>query len=347
MSFLSKDNIPLISLIIPVYNVKMYLCECLNSAIMQTYKNLEIIIVDDGSTDGCSTFCDEYERIDSRVTVFHTSHRGLSAARNMGLDHISPASKYIIFLDSDDWMYNDTIQKLYEEAEAHQADLVSCNYFEEKPKGRRIVYPLYNKLVLENDRIISSYINDHYIGHNAWNKLYKRCLFDDIRYPDGMIFEDVYTTCSIIIKTKKVVVLPEPLVHYRVREKSLSRDFSAKCLVDYWKANYRKYIVLSHNVNNIEINPLIGDCLLAINRMWRGYGGLKSIEKKKINVIIYHMKIFASKHCQSVLQGNYSILHKITCIIAKTNNPLLMLIYNRIYRLYYYLKKHFFSMYKQ
>lgn len=119
-------GIPLICLIIPVYNVRPYIKKCLDSVVNQTYKNLNIMIIDDGSTDGSGKICDTFADKYSNITVFHTVNRGLSAARNYGLDHINPETEYIAFIDSDDWMEKDAIQKLYNAASKHNADMVAC-----------------------------------------------------------------------------------------------------------------------------------------------------------------------------------------------------------------------------
>lgn len=119
MDYIQQVDTSLVSLIIPVYNVRLYLKKCLISVVDQTYKNLNVIIIDDGSTDGSGKICDAYADKYSNVTVFHTENKGLSAARNYGLDHINPETEYIAFLDSDDWMEKDAIQKLYDAASKH------------------------------------------------------------------------------------------------------------------------------------------------------------------------------------------------------------------------------------
>lgn len=114
------QNLPLISIIIPVYNVRKYIWQCLESVISQTYRNLEILIIDDGSTDGSSIVCDSFAESDRRVTVYHTENRGLSSARNYGLERIGEASSYIAFVDSDDWIEPDMIRRLYDAVSRHK-----------------------------------------------------------------------------------------------------------------------------------------------------------------------------------------------------------------------------------
>lgn len=335
MSKPSKNS--LISVIIPVYNVKPYLRQCLDSVIKQTYENLEIIIIDDGSTDGSESICDEYNSVDSRISIFHTTNKGLSAARNLGLNSINDKSEYIVFIDSDDWMEINAIQQLYNIAVENQAEIVSCLYYYEKPDGKKISNILDQKVVLDSSQILKYYVKDkNCVGQIVWNKIYKSCLFSDIRYPEGMLFEDIATTYKVMEKAQKLVITPEPLIHYRVRETSLSRCYCMKSFIDYWKACYEKYKYLSDGIVDQEyLQPLIGECLLAINRMWRGYGGCSPEEQKSAIRILDDMKAFVAKHRLAVLRDtNYTILQKITCFCVIIKNPILMCLQNKVYNVY-------------
>lgn len=340
------NKTPLISLIIPVYNVELYLRQCLNSAISQSYSNLEIIVIDDGSTDGCNDICNEYSKY-PRVKVFHTRNKGLSAARNYGLAHLNPDTAYIAFLDSDDWLEVNAIQKLYNSISKYKADISVCRYYNERPNGRFQPYPLTQRKLLVGKQVVKSYILDKYIGPNAWNKLYKVELFDSIRYSEGMIFEDIETTCELIKKAKCVVIIPDPLIHYRIRKNSLSREFSAKGIVDYWHACYKQYRVLSKSINNqIYLQPLIRDCLKAINRMWRGYGGFSKTEKAQYSNIILQMMEYVDKHSYTILKGEFSFFQKITCLCAMSRNPIFLWTLNRLYRMFRFLKSIILHQYK-
>jgi len=251
---------PLISVIIPVYNVEPYLRQCLDSVVSQTYDNLSIILVDDGSTDGSGRICDEYALNDPRITVFHTENRGLSAARNKGLDNINCESAYVSFIDSDDWVEIDFIQKMYETAEQHNADIVSCCYMYEPEK--RLSAKVDHEIVLENDEIIAAFIKEKYMGNVVWNKLYKPSHFSYIRYPEGMVYEDIASTYKILGSSKKLVMIPDALIHYRVRHDSISKDYSINNLIDNWKANYEKFIALSAVKSDPECHGyLIRGCI--------------------------------------------------------------------------------------
>lgn len=347
MDIIRLGNYPLISLIIPVYNVRPYIKQSLDSVVNQTYNNLSIIIIDDGSTDGSGKICDLYADRYSNITVFHTKNMGLSAARNYGLDRMRPETEYVAFLDSDDWMEKETIEKMFTEAARCHADIVACRYYFEKPRSRRLVDYCDRRLVLKEKQIIRCYLSDYHIGQVAWNKLYRSVLFSDIRYPVGMVFEDIATTCKIIRMSKKVVAIPDILFHYRVRENSISKSFSAKCLEDYWKANYAKYSIYSMIDNDYKNKQmLVVSCLWAINRMWRGYGSFSREEQKSLDGTLNDMMVFVAEYRNTVLQGHYSLFHKLTCLCAMSKNPIYMWIINRIYKVVCIIRKCISPRYK-
>ena len=172
-----------ISVIVPVYKVEPYLSRCLDSIINQTYRNLEIILVDDGSPDRCGEICDEYARQDSRIRVIHKANGGLSDARNHGID--VAIGDYIAFVDSDDYIATDMYEKMLARLELDNSDMVVCNYyrFDEGSAPPKDGYIQLPDRVLTQDEAFDFYlqIGGDYVS--AWNKLYKRTIFDDLRYP--------------------------------------------------------------------------------------------------------------------------------------------------------------------
>ncbi|GFI42006.1 glycosyltransferase family 2 protein [Thomasclavelia cocleata] len=205
-----------ISVIVPVYNVEKYLNCCIESIINQTYQNIEIILVDDGSTDKSGYICDNYAKKDNRIKVIHKTNGGLSSARNYGIDKAN--GKYITFIDSDDYISKHYCQILLETLMKYDADISIGNY----------------KRVNENiqdDLDISDYNIDTLTGKEAcfklytkqmvqfttaWGKLYKSSFFEKYRYPIGKIHEDEYVTYKMLFESKKVVALDEQIYFYRV-----------------------------------------------------------------------------------------------------------------------------------
>ena len=183
---------PLISVIIPVYGVEKYIAQCLDSIINQTYKNLEIILVDDGSPDACPKLCDEYSKIDKRIKVIHKKNGGLSDARNVGIDICK--GNYITFVDSDDWIEKDMIEQLYSLINKFSADISICNFLRTSDEKMKIFnknekIKCYNKY-----EAIRELLKGHKIQDYAWNKMYKKEVFYNIRYPKGRNMEDKGTT---------------------------------------------------------------------------------------------------------------------------------------------------------
>ena len=182
---------PVISIIVPVYKVEKQLNKCIESILNQTFKDYELILVDDGSPDNCGHICDEYEKKDSRIKVIHKKNGGLSDARNAGLD--IALGKYIGFVDSDDIIHPQMYEKLYNCINKSNLDIVQCKFKRFKSieeininiSDSELNFKEYNS----QDAIIDL-IDNNKINVNAWNKLYKRELFQNERYPKGKIHED-------------------------------------------------------------------------------------------------------------------------------------------------------------
>ena len=185
----------LITVIIPVFRVEAYLRRCVDSVLAQTYENMEIILVDDGSDDSCPAICDEYAGQDSRVSVIHQKNAGLSGARNAGIEQAK--GEYLSFVDSDDYLSPEFLERLYAACVETGSDISVCRWeyvkggaIPEKGKGETHIFT-------GREMLANLYIPDGAYFVVAWNKLYKRELFDTIRYPLGRIHEDEATTYRI------------------------------------------------------------------------------------------------------------------------------------------------------
>ena len=209
----------LISVIVPVYAVEQYLDRCVRSIINQSYNNLEIILVDDGSPDNCPAMCDSYIAIDSRVKVVHQKNGGLSAARNSGID--IAAGKYISFVDSDDFLYPDMYKNMIEAVENFSADLCVCGIeaiYEGECRGKLGEVTIENKVY--NNEDFFQLINKWYFVTTV-NKLYKRDTFSDLRFPEGKIHEDEFTIHRIVEKCPTIVTITDVGYAYVQRANSI------------------------------------------------------------------------------------------------------------------------------
>lgn len=222
----------LISVIIPVYNVEKYLKRCLDSVISQTYENLEIILIDDGSTDTSGKICDEYAIKDKRIRVIHKENGGLSSARNAGLD--VAVGNYVTMIDSDDFVLKNHIETMYNQIVKYNADVaaVGFNIFFD---GDNETLQYNNPDVILHDResVIKELLHIGSIKQSAWGKLYRLELFNDIRYPVGKLYEDLAVIYKIMLKTDKTVYIDAALYQYYMRENSIMQsDFFIKQYVE-------------------------------------------------------------------------------------------------------------------
>ncbi len=298
----------LISVIVPVYNVEDYVLRCLDSLINQNYEQIEIILVDDGSTDESGKICDEFKKRDERIRVFHKKNGGLSSARNYGIKKAK--GDIIAFVDSDDYVKDGFVLDLYKGMQAGNADIVICGYNNEKPK---------NETISGKEATIRLLTKQENIDIISWNKLYKKKLFTDnnVFFPEGKKHEDTLTTYKLISNAKKVTYIDESLYIYverkgsitaseKIEERLLMREKAAKEAVEYlgndkdlkaaaevgllWaKYNFLNYALkneidekyeketlvwLGQNVANYKNNKYMTTKLKTYNLMSTRFGGL-------------------------------------------------------------------------
>lgn len=242
----------LISVIVPIYNVEKYLSQCVNSLINQTYKNLEIILVDDGSLDNSGKICDEFSEIDSRIIVIHKENNGLSSARNAGLKIAK--GNFIGFVDSDDWLDENMYEILFKLIKDNDSDISCCKFFKTADSEEKVPV-IDNEIIQSFNNIdgLNNFYTDLYTQTVvAWNKLYKRNLFDNVTYPTGKIHEDEGTTYKLFYKANKITYTNKPLYYYRTTPNSITtRKFNKKRLdiIDV----YDEKIKFIRSINNSAI----------------------------------------------------------------------------------------------
>ncbi len=223
-----------ITVIVPVYNVEHYLDKCLDSVIKQTYKNIEIIVVNDGSTDSSGAICKEFAEIDHRIIYIEQENAGLSAARNTGLENMS--GDYVTFVDSDDWIEQDYVETLYQKIVEYQADIAVGNYYSfNESEGMfyfHILGDSYYEKVYDNVSIFENLYESQEMKSfaliSAWGKLYKAGLFDHLRFDIGKLGEDGYLNQKIYLLAEKIVYIHKGIYSYRIRNNSLSRTWTEK-----------------------------------------------------------------------------------------------------------------------
>lgn len=212
----------LISVIVPIYKVEKYLPQCIDSILAQTYPNLEIILVDDGSPDGCGGICDAYAAKDRRIRVIHKENGGLSHARNAGID--IARGDYLAFVDSDDYLEPDTYEAMLDAARRHNSKLVCAGRYDEDEQSGESSPGLCpeREEFLSAEALIRRIFRWEQLDSASWDKLYAKELFRDIRYPIGRVVEDVPTTYRLVLLAGGGVLLPKPVYHYRHRAGSIT-----------------------------------------------------------------------------------------------------------------------------
>lgn len=212
----------LISVIVPVYNVEKYLCRCVDSILAQTYQNLEVILVDDGTKDNSDKICDDYASRDPRIRVIHKENGGLSSARNAGIDIAS--GEYLVFVDSDDWIEPDMVESLLGAALTHGTELAIAGRWDVKEATGEKTLGLCPKKTetVEGEEAVRRIFRWENCDSAAWDKLYHRRLFREIRFPFGVICEDVPIMYRIALDAGRVTFLNKPVYNYLHRYGSIT-----------------------------------------------------------------------------------------------------------------------------
>lgn len=217
-----------VTIVVPIYNVSEYLDKCISSLINQTYKEIEIILVNDGSKDNSLDICKKYEQMDHRVRVLDKENGGLSSARNLGIE--ASTGEYIFFLDGDDFLEKDAIEFAVNKLEINNADIVVFGvyntYWKTKTRSRLEKNNKEYEVVMKSEEALITMLNRNLsFKWMACNKMYKRNLFETIRFPIGKLYEDVGTTYKVIQNAKKIVYCSTPKYNYVHNPKSITKTF--------------------------------------------------------------------------------------------------------------------------
>lgn len=299
----------LISVIVPVYNVEKYLNKCVESIVNQTYKNLEIILVDDGSTDSSGTICDQWAKKDNRIRIIHKENGGLSDARNKGLSVAN--GDYIGFVDSDDWIDLDFYKTLIINCKRYNADLAACKVIKEFDDHEETFICDCTKELFSPEEAIETLLNGKVFLAVVWNKLYKRTLFTDVEFPVGKIHEDEFITYKVLGSAKRLVFNKSTYYYYRQREGSIMSTISYNN-TDVLEAYYQRCIYIKEHFPNLYCKSKIG----LINPSYYYY---KELRKK-------------GKHCtEEILNYNHDIHFSFSEIVKMPLKSIIHIIRAKLY----------------
>lgn len=233
-----------ISIIVAVYNVEKYLDKCIESVVNQTYKDIEIILVDDGSPDNCPTMCDNWAKKDNRIKVIHKNNGGLSDARNKGLEMIT--GDYVGFVDGDDVISSKMYEKLLTLIEDNNAEISICQ-FARFPDGSVPNYTIVEDCTIRDRNEALKEVLAEKIGNHICNKLFKRELFSKTLFTKGVAYEDIFIFYKLLLKSNKIAITSSKLYGYMQREDSITNGCTVKNVKDYIKANNTRYESLKNN----------------------------------------------------------------------------------------------------
>ena len=315
-----------ITVIVPVYNVENYLRKCLDSIIAQTYKNIEIIVVNDGSTDASGQICQEYTQIDNRIVYIEKENGGLSEARNVGLDKMT--GSYVTFIDSDDWAELDYVEILYKKIIEYQADISVGNYYSYNEDEETYYFHIYGdsyyEKVYDNVSIFENLYESQEMKSfaliSAWGKLYKAKLFDYLRFDKGKLGEDGYFNQKMYLSVNKVVYLNKGLYAYRQRSGSITKTWTEKWMHALVDAMSERITLLANMGYPLEKHLAVYRQMLEVSLANGQASGLsdtatyKEFEMKR--TLLNHLSIQEQKEKKAiVLAANYAYVEQVITTI--------------------------------
>lgn len=305
----------LISIIVPVYNVEKYLPRCLDSLINQSYNDLEIIVIDDGSNDSSSQICEDYSQKDNRISVYHKINGGLSDARNTGIQYVT--GEYLTFIDSDDYVQSDYIKTLYENLINYNADISICS-FEKLIEGQKPSINIKGRVeILDQDKCMLQILGGK-LGlqfTTAWGKIFKRDVFNELRFPKGKVHEDIFLAHYWFSKVKKVVYTSSQFYYYMFREDSITSKER------------------SNTFTNCDIIEAVEERLI----FFKSWNNGKYMNKGYVGYITMCLGVYP-RLTKNLLIKKIYILKEMKKIYSMSNNEKIKLDTILKYRLYFFVK---------
>lgn len=306
---------PLISVIIPVYNVEKWLTRCVNSVCSQSYKNLEIFLVDDGSTDGGGQICEALSEKDSRIIVVHRNNGGLSEARNTGLEYSH--GEYISFIDSDDWVEQNFIQNLIDAMNDYDADVCGCG-FRISVEGEKypVVQDTYYAINYSRKTAMECLVRNK-IKQVVWNKLYRADIIKGILFEKGKYHEDEFWTYQVFGKLDRYTEIDYIGYNYFQRAESImGQGYSLKRL-DAVEAKVRRQIYLDRDMKEVAD---AGKINLIFTCFYHGQQALTYLDNKEQQIVFnYLKKVFREIHIDRKLLKEVGFVYRLWIIMGKLN----------------------------
>ena len=297
-----------IYIIIPVYNVEVYINRCLQSVLNQTYDNYEVILIDDGSTDNSGNICDEYQKKQDNIIVIHKENGGLSAARNTGIDYVmnlKNENSWITFIDSDDHIHPKYLEYLYYAADKSDANISCCYYIRTEQHKE---YKDINKFTYCMFTPEEFWLKDRTNATLAWGKLYRTNLFTSVRYPKGKIHEDEFTTYKLLFNESSIAFVSEPLYFYWINMDGITKKEWNPARLNALEAFEEQIVYFKDNGHKLaygkSYEALCETCILSIRyteALAPKYNNLKKLLRKRLkNYLLGYGKEFGYRKAISL-----------------------------------------------
>ena len=289
---------PLVSVIVPVYKTEPYLAACLDSVLGQTVRYIEVVVVDDGSPDGCPALCDEYAVRDVRVTVIHQPNGGRSAARNTGV--AAATGRWIGFVDSDDWIEPDMYAVLLDAAERHDAQIAVCGRVEERD-GNQTSIAYGERDVLLSEQAIGELLRDVEVRSYLCDKLFRRELFEGIEFPLGRNYEDVAVVYRLFGRAERIAFSTRAMYHYAFHGSNIVMEESLANRIDYWLAAKERFDALAEAYPSYR--QLLELDVMRVNLIcWSRAWGARGRDAAMFAAHKREMASFARKHWRCLVE---------------------------------------------
>ena len=301
---------PLISVIVPIFNAEKYLRQCIDSILSQTYKNLEIILVDDGSQDDCPSICDKYAAKDKRIIVVHKENGGVSSARNVGLQKAT--GEWIGWVDPDDWIEPNMYCEMLEKAQKWDAEITVCSRAEIYP-DRKVIRSWTEDIVLSREKALAELLENDLMRDYCCDKLFRVVLWEKIVFPEGRIFEDIAVMFTLFERANKVACLSKQGYNYRRHMGSAVSDTSLENKLNYFLAVKERYEGMYQQWPQFE-QKMRMQCLTSAIEIWANY----YYSPMKMRRKVYFMLDKVSDFCVFQLGKN----EKIACFGLAGNKVL-------------------------
>jgi glycosyltransferase involved in cell wall biosynthesis len=309
--------------------VEKYLDKCVQSILNQTFKDFELILIDDGSPDSCGKMCDEWKKKDNRIKVIHKKNGGLSDARNAGID--IAIGDYIGFVDSDDYIKEDMFEVLVNNLEKNNADISICGYVDVYADGFRNESLDRKVYVWNQEEAIKQILLGKLLSVHAWTKLYKRTLFSDVRYPVGKISEDAYVIMNIMEQVKTAVFTPYSAYYYIHREGSINTGAYREVDKTRVEAHEKNYKYISNRfpvLKALAYDRYIGAISFVAHKM-----AFSCISERK-NSDCKKMFAILRKNIFNIYKSEYfSLKRKISITVLVMSKKLYRFLMKKIYRI--------------